>query len=294
MGVIISRVVHMVNERNLAICLLCMFILCCNQRAASQVSFRPTMVFLSEGQMVQELTIQSQTDSLQEVEFSASFGFPAYDQEGGLYMDRGDDNERFLYDLSPYIRVFPEKLFLSPGQKQIVRILVRDSPNFDTGTYWTRLSIKSQVAEPEAQEQLVPVGQSTAINLVVRQNIGVYYKHGLVTTSLSLTSLNTKQNEGTLEILSRVRRDGNSPYIGSLNAELFNQSGDLVSQSSIVINAFFDTVLATMLNIEDVPNGEYMLKLRFSTTRGDVTGNRLVNGPDLVVEERVTLSGGTP
>lgn len=291
MGAIILQAVQNSYRCLVKAFLLAVSMICWAQLVVAQVSFRPTMVFLSEGQMVQELTIQSQTDSLQEVEFSASFGFPTYSEDRGLYMDEGDETDRFIYDLSPYVRVYPEKLFLSPGQRQIVRILVRDSPNFEAGTYWTRLSIKSQVAQPEAQEQLIPVGQSTSINLIVRQNIGVYYKHGITTTDLSLTSLSTNQNNGVLEIFPRVRRDGNSPYIGSLEAKLYNESGDLVSESSIVINAFFETLLPTKLNIQDLPRGPYELVLRFSTTRGDVTGNRLVSGPELLVEETVFITG---
>lgn len=259
----------------------------------AQVSFRPTMIFVSENQKIQEITISSQSDTLQEVEFSTYFGFPIHTDSEGLYIDEGDENDRILYDLTPFVRVFPQKILLSPGQRQIVRLQVRSTPQFGPGTYWSRLSIKSQVAEPDAQEQLVPIGrQSTNINLVVRQNIGVFYKHGEVTTSLELLRFNTKQEGNVLYVEPFVRRMGNSPYIGSLQTQLFSPSGELVSESSIIVNAFFETLTPTKLNVSDLASGQYRLVLSYTTTRGDATGNRLVMGTPLQIEEFVTISSG--
>jgi P pilus assembly chaperone PapD len=261
----------------------------------AQVSFRPTMIFVSENQKIQEITISSQSDTLQEVEFSTSFGFPIHTDKDGLYIDEGDENDRILYDLTPYVRIFPQKIQLGPRQRQIVRLQVLNSPQFGSGTYWTRLSIKSQVAEPEAQEQLVPNGrESTNINLVVRQNIGVFYKHGEVTTSLDLLRLNYRQEGDILYVEPFVRRMGNSPFIGSLEAQLFSPTGELVSESSIIVNAFFETLTPTRLNVFDLESGQYRLVLSYTTTRGDATGNRLVMGTPLQIEQfiPIRLGGG--
>ena len=266
-------------------------IVCTTSSLFAQVSFRPTMIFVSEDQKIQDITIVSQSDSLQEIAFSSSFGFPVNTKEEGLYISEGGQQDRFLYDLTPYVRVFPEKIFLAPGQRQIVRLQVQNSPQFESGTYWTRLSIKSQTTSPEAQDNLVPTGrQSTNINLVVRQNIGVFYKHGEVNTSLQLLELETRQENSVLYVEPLLKRIGNSPYIGSLVAQLFSASGELVSQSSIITSVFFETLSPLRLNVADLETGRYRLVLRFTTSRGDATSARLIQSDPLVVEEYVTIN----
>ena len=249
------------------------------------------MIFVSENQKIQDITIVSQSDSLQEVAFSSSFGFPVNTKEDGLHISEGRQQDRFLYDLTPYVRVFPEKIFLAPGQRQIVRLQVQNSPQFETGTYWTRLSIKSQTTSPEAQENLVPTGrQSTNINLVVRQNIGVFYKHGEVNTSLQLLDLETRQENSVLHVEPLLKRNGNSPYIGSLDAKLYSASDELVSQSSVITSVFFETLSPLRLNVADLETGRYRLVLRFTTSRGDATSSRLIQSNPLVIEEYVTVN----
>ena len=266
-------------------------IVCTTTSVFAQVSFRPTMIFVSENQKIQDITIVSQSDSLQEVAFSSSFGFPVNTKEDGLHISEGRQQDRFLYDLTPYVRVFPEKIFLAPGQRQIVRLQVQNSPQFETGTYWTRLSIKSQTTSPEAQENLVPTGrQSTNINLIVRQNIGVFYKHGEVNTSLQLLELETRQENSVLYVEPLLKRYGNSPYIGSLVAQLYSGSDELVSQSSITTSVFFETLSPLRLNVADLETGRYRLVLRFTTSRGDATSSRLIQSKPLVIEEYVTIN----
>lgn len=266
-------------------------IVCTTTSVFAQVSFRPTMIFVSENQKIQDITIVSQSDSLQEVAFSTSFGFPVNTKEDGLHISEGRQQDRFLYDLSPYVRVFPEKIFLAPGQRQIVRLQVQNSPQFETGTYWTRLSIKSQTTSPEAQENLVPIGrQSTNINLVVRQNIGVFYKHGEVNTAVEVLKLDTRQENSILFVEPLLKRNGNSPFIGSLDAKLYSENGELVSHSSIIVNVFFETLSPFRLNVSDLNTGRYRLVIRFTTSRGDATSNRLIQSEPLVVEEFVTIN----
>ena len=270
---------------------LFLLIVCTTTSVFGQVSFRPTMIFVSEDQKIQDITIVSQSDSLQEVAFSSSFGFPVNTKEEGLHISEGRQQDRFLYDLTPYVRVFPEKIFLAPGQRQIVRLQVQNSPQFETGTYWTRLSIKSQTTSPEAQENLVPTGrQSTNINLVVRQNIGVFYKHGEVNTSLQLLALETRQENSVLYVEPLLKRNGNSPYIGSLDAKLYSSNDELVSQSSVITSVFFETLSPLRLNVADLETGRYRLVLRFTTSRGDATSSRLIQSDPLVVEEYVTIN----
>lgn len=266
-------------------------IICTTSSLFAQVSFRPTMIFVSEGQKIQDITIVSQSDSLQEVAFSSSFGFPVHSKEEGLHISEGREQDRFLYDLTPYVRVFPEKIFLAPGQRQIVRLQVQNSPQFESGTYWTRLSIKSQTTSPEAQDNLVPTGrQSTNINLVVRQNIGVFYKHGEVNTSLQLLELETRQENSVLYVEPLMKRNGNSPYIGSLDAQLYSDRDELVSQSSIITSVFFETLTPLRLNVADLEVGRYRLVLRFTTSRGDATSSRLIQSEPFEIEEYVTIN----
>jgi len=266
-------------------------IVCTTSSLFAQVSFRPTMIFVSENQRIQDITIVSQSDSLQEVAFSSNFGFPVHTKGEGLHISEGRQQDRFLYDLTPYVRVFPEKIFLAPGQRQIVRLQVQNSPQFESGTYWTRLSIKSQTTSPEAQDNLVPTGrQSTNINLVVRQNIGVFYKHGEVNTSLQLLELVTRQENSVLHVDPLLKRNGNSPYIGSLEVQLFSAVGELVSQSSIITSVFFETLTPLRLNVADLETGRYRLVLRFTTSRGDATSARLIQSEPFEIEEYVTIN----
>lgn len=235
----------------------------------AQISLAPTILFFHDDDPVTRLTVRNTGSMTQEVVIDARFGYPASDDEGNLSLVYDDDAFESLHGLNEYLRFFPRRFVLEPGDFQRVRLMVQGMENRPDGLYWTRLDITSSEVMPDA-DALPEEGIGTRISYRIRQNIGVFFHQGDVVSGLSLTDLKTRLEEEKLLLDMRLESGGNSPFIGTLRARLTDGTGNLATEGEWLFSVFGYRYWPHPIDVSGLTPGRYRLELEMVPERSDV------------------------
>jgi hypothetical protein len=89
--------------------------------------------------------------------------------------------------------------------------------------------------------------------------------------------------------MTKVQRTGNSPFIGSMRAELYDSNGTMVRQQETTTAVYFDAVRRIEMDSGGLAAGNYQAKIFFETRRGDVAPTDLVQAEPLSTTAPVTI-----
>jgi len=116
--------------------------------------------------------------------------------------------------------------------------------------------------------------------------MGVYYKHGRVTSGLQLKNISYSARNHTLSLFASLERTGNSPFLGIATMQLKNEAGKVIGLSEMVVNIFFNTVIPITLKAEEILEGQYTVEIKFETTRNDIDGlEQIKTAPQIFTRE---------
>jgi hypothetical protein len=267
--------------------LLPLFYLTCLSLQA-QVSLAPTTVFM-DANGVGTLFVTNGSEVAQEINVSFLFGYLGNDADGNALMIYSDSLRENQYGLKDRIRTFPRSFILPPGQQQSVRLQVRPDRSAPTGTYFTRVKVLSNPQTPDiALDSLTEIG--TKINVRFEQIIAAFYKNGTVSTGLDIQQLEATAENGQIQSVMAFETTGNSPYLGSLNMTLYNNSNQKVAEQSQNLALYFGGKRNFTLNLpEDLPAGSYTLSYSFDTSRPDIASSDLIKAAPLQRTVKVLL-----
>jgi hypothetical protein len=193
------------------------------------------------------------------------------------------------YALNDWVRAFPRNFVLGPRQQQTVRFQVRPLRDANDGVYWTRVKIMASPQTPEIDLPPTEEGITTRITFRFEQIIAAFYRKGNTTTGIDLKEVEVRHTDNQLVILPRLQRTGNSPFIGSMTARLFDSSNQQVLERQTTTTAYFEEIRRMEINTEEVPAGTYRLELHFETRRGDISPTDLVQAPPITHSVTVTI-----
>lgn len=255
----------------------------------AQISLAPTIVFIHEDRSIGEIYVTNTAQTAQEVEFGTVFAYPKQIENGELLMVEDDSVKAVNFGLDQYLRVFPSRMVLQPGQSQVVRIQVLpfDKPD---GVYWSRFVASSSQLTPDIGAQNLS-GVGTQINFVVEQNIPLFYRKGENNTGIKVLDFKTEITENGLDVLPKILRTGNSPFLGTIKAELYNNEDELVSQVEKSAFFYFEdwTKISFPLDFNESLDGNYRVSLKFITQRNSISTADIVNADLIVFEERIRI-----
>ncbi|MCW9706295.1 hypothetical protein [Fodinibius salsisoli] len=246
------------------------------------------MLAIHDDTNVGSLFINNNSDEPKEVSITTEFGYPDSDSLGNLEMNYDDTKAEEQYGLDEDIRIFPRSFVIKPNQQQTVRLQVRPSQDRSNGVYWTRISVTSNAVTPEVDEKETE-GITTQINYQFEQNIAAFYHKGKTTTGVEVRDIEVEQNDDILTIIAQLSRTGNSPFLGSIHAELYDQSGQKVGEAETTTTVYFDESRQLDLNAEDLPQGTYLLEVSLETKRRDISPQNLVQAPQITETISVEL-----
>jgi len=253
-----------------------------------QIAFSPTILYLSDQEPVKEIRLSNVSDSYMEIDITARFGYPEWTESGSLEMVYNDSISATQFGLGDRLKIYPQKAIIPPRAQQTIRLRVANESINKNRLYWTRLGIRSGAA---AQ----PVGvtgiteQTASVTFEVQQNLGVYYKHGELSTGVTLNSVNEISRSDTLKLAVSCSRTGNSPYIGIMSVRLVNGRGLSLAESEQIVNLFFDSEIPVSLVTGELPAGQYKIEVRFETSRGDIPEGQLVSSPLQVFTREILI-----
>lgn len=238
-------------------------------RVYAQVAFTPTVLMINDDDPIQEIRLTNTSYDPQVVEVVKNFGYPIRDNSGKLKMVYEDSSSAHRYDLGDHLRIYPSKVIIPPRSRQVIRVQVLNRNHLKNQMYWTRLGIQSRAQRKDIGETDSEWNE-TSISYLIKQNMGVYYRHGRVKSELQMKDISYSARNHTLSLFASLQRTGNSPFLGIATIQLKNEAGKVIGLSEMVVNIFFDTVIPFTIKAEEILEGHYTIEIKFETTRNDI------------------------
>ena len=267
----VSRSPRPARMRRLALALALLAGILAGVRPAHAVTVSPSAVYIDGRSRSSVITLVNQGGLPEEIEISFAFGYPHNDASGQIVVPL------FAADSVPpgepsavgWIRAFPRRLVLQPGQKQVVRILVNPPRGLPDGEYWARILVSSTGGEPPVEKQM---GNGVSIALRTRTVIvtAVSYRQGDVRTGVQVDHASAAPAPGGVALRLDLSRLGNAAYLGHLRAELLAPDGKLLGEADTDLAVYRQLHADLLIPLErDAPPGS-SVRFRFSTERPDL------------------------
>ncbi len=241
----------------------------------AQVTISPTSLFLDSKKRFETIIIQNSSAVAQEVQLTWKFGYPKADDQGTITMIYEDSLLASKYSSADWIRGFPKNFILEPGARQTIRVTVKAPKNLEDGTYWTRLfttsgAVSSQVGSQESS------GISAEINIKFNQITTVFFKKGSVSTGLELKNIEGTLQDQELIVLAHYNKSGNSPYLGTMSVNIFDEKGKLVKERFSFVSLYFDGTRRLNMDVADLKKGNYDVEVKFVSSRDDIPDSEII------------------
>ena len=254
----------------------------------AQVTVAPSMLFIDPKSGIGNLYITNNSESPQEVSVSFVFGYPDADSAGNPKMNYNDTVNAGIYSLNPIVRAFPRTFLLNAKEAQTVRLQVRTNSSVKDASFFSRVKVTSALKTPDIEKKTTDA-VTTQINFKFDQIFPVFYKKGNVSTGLVIHDVSTSVTDNKLAVITDVERTGNTPYIGSLKAELFSPANERVALSEITMSIYFRLKNKIELDLSKAAKGKHKLVLTFETKRSDIAVEDLLQAPPVTKEAIVNL-----
>jgi P pilus assembly chaperone PapD len=279
-----ARDTRTVMHRLMSACALATTLVALPAAAARAVTVSPTAVYISAKNPSALLTLINTGSRAEEIELSIGFGYPVSDSLGVLRVDIVDTAATGEPSLTSYLRVFPRRLVLQPGQRQVVRVMVTMPPGAGDGEYWGRVLVKSRGGEPPIEQAQGNVKMQLSLETTFAT--AVFYHKGDVKTGITVPTVSAKRMHDGAELTIDLKREGNSAFLGRVHAELVDASGKTVAELEDVVAVY--RALRRRFEIRSsspIPAGTYSVRYLVDTERPDLPSQ----GPIKAVAVRGTV-----
>ena len=194
---------------------------------AAAVTVSPTALFIDSRSPTATLVLFNSGTVAEEIEIGFAFGYPTTDAQGRTNTILTDSAPAGDPSILPYVRAFPRRLTLAPGQRQTVRVLVQAPAGMAQGEYWGRVVVRSRGGTPPIEQSSGDVRMQLNVETAVAT--AVLFRKGTVSTGLTVGGTTARLSpDGAVEAEFDVRRTGNAVYLGHLRAEVVAADGRVV------------------------------------------------------------------
>lgn len=237
--------------------------------AAHAVTVSPTAVYITARNPSALLTLINTGTRAEEIELSIGFGYPVSDSAGVLRVDIVDTAANGEPSLTSYLRVFPRRLVLQPGQRQVVRVMVTMPAGAADGEYWGRVLVKSRGGEPPIEQAQGDVKMQLSLETTFAT--AVFFHKGDVKTGITVSNASVKRLADGAQLAIDLKRDGNSAFLGRVRAELVDASGATVAQVEDVVAVYRELRRRFVIrSAAPLAPGNYTVRYLVDTERPDL------------------------
>ena len=268
--------------------MICLSTLITVSSVFSQVTISPTSLFLDSKSRFQTVLIMNGSSDAQEIELGWQFGYPKTDELGNMSMVYDDSLLAAKYSAADWIRGFPKKFILAPGARQTIRVTVKAPRKLEDGTYWSRLITKSSAVSPPVGA-VQPDGIRAQINFKFRQVTSVFYKHGDLNTGIEIKDLSNSFADQQLILLAKIQKLGNSPFLGTMETQIFDSKGEMVKKKFAFTSIYFNGNHRMRLDVGDLPKGNYSAQVSFLSGRADIPDSDIIPADDVSLRSDFTI-----
>jgi hypothetical protein len=228
----------------------------------------PHAVFMDHRSRTGQVYLVNTGDTPEEVSIELAYGYPATDSSGTIYIRLDDHPDSTEPSAAGWIKAYPRRAVLAPGQRQVVRLLATPPAGLSDGEYWSRIiatSRGSKVAMVGAD-----TGVSAGLALELRTIISLSYRKGEVHTGLVVNGLRAAQEGDSLIVWLDAARTGNAAFLGSADYQLVDGRGRVYGEWDSPLAVYHPLSRRYVFPIDSVPPGRYTFRLNASTQRTDL------------------------
>lgn len=195
-------------------------------RAAHAVAVSPTALYIDSRTRTGVLTLYNPGSLPEEITIDFAYGYPQADSAGNVTVQVTHEPAAGEPSALAWMRAFPRRLLLQPGQRQIVRVLVEPPPELADGEYWARILISSRGGQPPIEQTQGDV--RLQLNVVTTLVMAANYRKGDLRTGVSVTAAAARRTPEGVQLQVDLTRTGNAAFLGRLRAELLDAGGNVL------------------------------------------------------------------
>jgi len=244
-------------------------LLALSANVARAVTVSPTAVYITSRNPSALLTLINSGSRPEEIELSVGFGYPVSDSLGVLRVDIVDTAAAGEPSVTSYLRLFPRRLVLQPGQRQIVRVMVAMPAGAADGEYWGRILVKSRGGEPPVEQTNGNVKMQLSLETTFAT--AVFFQKGEMKTGVEVGSATAHRMGDSVQFTLDLKRTGTSAFLGRIRAELLDAKGGTVAEVEDVVAVYRTLRRRFVLRTgKPLPAGAYTVRYLVDTERPDL------------------------
>ncbi len=255
--------------------------------SAAAVTVSPNAVYIDHRTRSGTLTLYNQGTLPEEIELSFAFGYPRSDEAGNISVQLDSVAPAGEPSVVPWLRAFPRRLRLEPGQRQVVRIMVSPPAGLAEGEYWGRIRIHATGGQPPI-EQALDANITTSVSVAMEIVAPVNYRNGTMRTGVQVAGSRARATAEGAELVLDMERQGNAAFVGQVRARLLDPSGRVVAEVNDGV-AVYRKLRKVMRLPASVPGGlrGYRVEYTVDTERPDVPPESIL--PASTISDTVTI-----
>lgn len=153
--------------------------------------------------------------------------FVQYKMEENGQFTQLPDTDRTILTASPFLRIFPKKVILAPGESQTIILQYRRTPEMANGEYRSHLYLRSENREPPRKS--ISGGESELsikLTAIFGLAIPIIIRNGQPSISVSISDIKlSKTKEGTPILQLVLNRTGNISSFGDIKVDFIPSKG---------------------------------------------------------------------
>lgn len=253
---------------------------------AHAVSVSPTALYIDSRTRTGVLTLYNPGTLPEEITVDFAYGYPQSDSAGNVTVATTREPAPGEPSALAWMRAFPRRLLLQPGQRQVVRVLVEPPADLPDGEYWARVLVSSRGGQPPIEQTQGDV--RLQLNVQTTLVMAANYRKGDLTTGVNVTAATAARTADGVQLTVDLSRSGNAAYLGRMRAELLDAGGNV--QSTLYDDVAVYRTMRRRLNFA-VPAGAagpYTVRIHIDTEREDLPpGGALPAAP---IDQRIPVS----
>jgi P pilus assembly chaperone PapD len=194
---------------------------------AHAVSVSPTALYIDSRTRTGVLTLYNPGTLPEEITVDFAYGYPQSDSAGNVSVATTREPAAGEPSAMAWMRAFPRRLLLQPGQRQVVRVLVEPPAELADGEYWARVLISSRGGQPPIEQTQGDV--RLQLNVQTTLVMAANYRKGDLRTGVQVDAASARRTADGVQLQVDLSRSGNAAFLGRLRAELLDAGGTVVS-----------------------------------------------------------------
>lgn len=248
---------------------------CAGAAALRAVSVSPMSVFMTHTSRTGTITLYNPNPLPEEIEISFAFGYPQSDSAGDVTVPLSDVAPEGEPSAVPWLRAFPRRLVLQPGQQQVVRILAQPPAGLADGEYWSRVLVTATGGRPPVEQQVQPdVRVAISMRTIIVASLN--YRKGRLSTGIAITGAVAERTADGVQITVDMARQGEAAYLGRIRIELLDAAGGVVHEEEDVLSVY-----RTLRRRFTMPGMENAVRVRYTldTERPELGQSNIITAP---------------